>query len=256
VACGAAKTKYEEVMPRDVCDSAPPFETLRYVVVACFGRLRQQTRRNFSGYSIGKRRDLSVVPHIALDMAKEILRSLNVANDGQQVPAQEIASRVEEILLAAPDEEAFKLASVSTEERHEFIERIASQVRDAVLNAYTVTEIERDPEPPKAIESNGWKYYERITIDEKPRYKWRHTWAGDKGDDFVGYDGMICLGRIFRLDSAAQKEKWFWLVEHVPLERPDRACPSAGWEWSAREAACRVEKCYEAIMRLNGKRAA
>ncbi len=48
-------------MPRDIRDSTPPFETLCYVVTVCFGWLRQQTRRDFSGYSIGKRCDLSVV---------------------------------------------------------------------------------------------------------------------------------------------------------------------------------------------------
>ncbi len=242
-------------MPRDIRDSTPPFETLCYVVAACFGRLRQQTRRDFSGYSIGKRRDLSVIPHIALNMANEILRFVNVTNDGQEVPAKEIASRIEAIMLAVTDEEAFKLPSVNTEERHGFIDQVARQVRDAVLNAYTVTEIEREQNPPPAKETNGWMSHECIKSDEKPRYKWRHTWAGDKGDDFVGYDGTTCLGRVFRIDYTMQSEKWFWLVEHVPLERPERGCPSAGWEWTAKEAACRAEKCYEAIMRLNGKRA-
>jgi hypothetical protein len=177
---------HEEIMPRDIRDSTPPFETLHYVVAVCLGRLSKQTRRDFSGYSIGKRRDLSVVPHIALNMANEILRSVNVANEGQEVPANEIASRIEAILLSATDEEAFKLASVNTEERHGFIEQVARQVRDAVLNSFTVTEIVREQNPPPAKETNGWMSHECIKADEKPRYKWRHTWAGDEGNDFVG----------------------------------------------------------------------
>ncbi len=125
-------------------------------------------------------------------------------------------------------EEAFKLPSVNTEERHGFIDQVARQVRDAVLNAYTVTEIEREQNPPPAKETNGWMSHECIKSDEKPRYKWQHTWAGDKGDDFVGYDGTTCLGRVFRIDYTMQSEKWFWLVEHVPLERSERGLPFGG----------------------------
>ncbi|MBB3458728.1 hypothetical protein FHT86_007054 [Rhizobium sp. BK313] len=243
-------------MPRDIRHSTPAFETLRFVASVCLSRLSRQTRRDFSGYEIGKRRKLSVVPHIALDMAKELLRAVNITDGDQAVAPEAIASKIEAVLLGIPDKQAFRLASIATEEREALTDDIADQVRDAILAAYTVKEIEREQNPPPAMESNGWMAHECIKLDEKPRYKWRHTWAGEKGDDFVGYDGATCLGRVFRLDYTMQSEKWFWLVEHVPLERPDRACPSAGWEWGAREAACRVEKCYEAIMRLNGKRAA
>ncbi|MGY5811985.1 hypothetical protein ACXHXG_30335 [Rhizobium sp. LEGMi198b] len=243
-------------MPRDIHRFTPAFETLRFVATSCIARTSRQTRRDFAGYAIGKRRKLSVIPYIALDMAKEILRHVNVAERGQAVIPEAIAAKIEAILLDINDEEAFKLASIKTEEKEEVVDFIADQVRAMVFSNFTVTEIEREPEPPKAIESNGWKGYESIGADERTRYKWRHTWAGDKGDDFVAYDGPLCLGRIFRLDYTAQADKWFWLVEHVPLERPERQCPSAGWEWGAREAACRVEKCYEAIMRLNGRKAA
>ncbi len=149
-------------------------------------------------------------------MSNEILRSVNVANEGQEVQANEIASRIEAILLAGTDEEAFKLQAVNTEERHGFIEQVARQVRDTVLNAYTVTEIEREQNPPPAKQTNSWMSHECIKSDDNPRYKWRHTWAGDEGNDFVGYDGTTCLGRVFRLDYTMQSEKWFWLVEHVP----------------------------------------
>ena len=55
-----------------------------------------------------------------------------------------------------------------------------------MLTAYTVTEIEREQNPPPVKETNGWMSHECIKSDEKPRYKWRHTWAGDEGNDFVG----------------------------------------------------------------------
>ncbi|MDL2408637.1 hypothetical protein PY650_23920 [Rhizobium calliandrae] len=243
-------------MPRDIHRFVPAFETLRFVAASCIGRTSRQTKRDFAGYAVGKRRKISVIPYIALDMAKEILRSVHVSERGQAVIPEARASKIEAILLDISDEEAFKLASIEPEERSELVDFIADQVRAMVLSNYTVTEIEREPEPSQAIESNGWKGHESIGLDERTRYKWRHTWAGDKGDDFVGYDGPICLGRIFRIDYTVQADKWFWLVEHVPQERLQRQCPSAGWEWSAREAACRVEKCYEAIMRLNGRKAA
>ncbi|AVA20695.1 hypothetical protein NXC24_CH01028 [Rhizobium sp. NXC24] len=231
----------------------PPFESLSFVASICLTRLSRGTRRDLAGYDIGKRRNLAPVPHIALDMAKELLRVVQICNGDQPVPAAEIAAKIEAILRGIPDEEAFHLASISTEEREAVKDQISEQIRDAILAAYTVMAIERAPEPAKAIETNGWKGHESITADEKPRYKWRHTWAGKKGDDFVGYKDGTCVGRIFRLDYTQQCEKWFWLVEHVPLERLERQCPSGGWEWGAREAACRVEKCYDAIMRLNGK---
>ncbi|WP_141694124.1 hypothetical protein [Rhizobium lusitanum] len=204
---------------------------------------------------MGKRRKLSVVPYIAQDMAKELLRSVNVASDGQAITQGEIAAKIEAILLAVSDEQAFMLAEPAEEGKQDTIDLIADQVRAMVFSDYTVSEIEREVEPPKAVESNGWQSYESVKSDEKPRYKWRHTWADRNGNDLVGYKDGGCIGRVFRLDYTVQNEKWFWLVEHVPLERPERESRSAGWEWSAREAACRAEKCYDAIMRLNGKRA-
>ncbi|AYG64072.1 hypothetical protein [Rhizobium jaguaris] len=109
--------------------------------------------------------------------------------------------------------------SIATEERETLKDEIAIQARDAILDAYTVTEIEQE-ERPRATEINGWTARECIKGDEKPRYKWRHTWAGEKGDDIVGCDCATCLGCVFRLDYTAQSAKWFWLVELYRLSDP------------------------------------
>ena len=242
-------------MPRDIRSVTPAYETLRFVASVCMGRTSRQTRRDFAGYARGKRRKLSVVPYIARDMAKELVRCMQIAKGEQPVAPEEIAGKIEAILLGIDEGMAFNLASHSTEEKEAVVELIADQVRAMMLTDYTVTEIEKEPEPSKAVESNGWMGHECVKAGEKPRYKWRHTWADRSGNDFVGYENGACVGRIFQLDYTAQSQKWFWLVEHVPLERPERERRSAGWEWSAREAACRAEKCYDAIMRLNGKQA-
>ncbi|MBB5576405.1 MULTISPECIES: hypothetical protein [Rhizobium] len=242
-------------MPRDIRSVTPAYETLRFVASVCMERISKQTRRDFAGYAVGKRRKLSVVPYIAHDMAKELVRSVKVAKGGQLAAPEEIAEKIEAILLGIDEQTAFNLASVSTEEKEAVVDLVADQVRAKMLSDYSVAEIEKEPEPPKAIEWNGWKGFESIKSDEKPQYKWRHTWADRSGNDFVGYKCGACIGRIFQIDYTAQRDKWFWLVEHVPLERPERECRSAGWEWSAREAACRAEKCYDAIARLNGRQA-
>ena len=240
-------------MPRDIREVTPAYETLRFVAAVCLGRTSRQTKRDFAGYAVGKRRKLSVIPYIATDMAKEVIRSVNVTNGGLAVTQDEIAAKIEAILLSVGDEEAFKLASYATDEKEDVVDLIADQVRALMLSEYSVTEIEREPEPSSAIEFNGWKAFESIKSDEKPRYKWRHTWADRNGNDFVGYKNGTCLGRIFQIDYTVQNIKWFWLVEHVALERPERETRTTGWELSAREAACRVEQSYDAIMRLNGK---
>ncbi|NTF92615.1 hypothetical protein [Rhizobium rhizogenes] len=242
-------------MPRDIRNSTPAFETLRFVAAICMGRTSRQTRRDFAGYAVGKRRKFTVIPYIALDMAREIMRAVNVENGGLAVIPEEIAAKIEAVLLNISDEEAFKLASHVSDEKEEIVGSIADQVRAMMLSDYAVTEIEKEPEFRKPDESNGWRAYECIKVDEKPRYKWRHTWADRNGNDLVGYKDGACIGRVFRIDYTIHHEKWFWLVEHVPLQRPERESRTAGWERSAREAACRAENCFEAIMRLNGKQA-
>ncbi|GEM_PF-1990116 len=96
-----------------------------------------------------------MVPYIAGDMAKEIVRSVQVANGGQAVAPEEIAGKIEAILRGIDEATAFNLASISTEEKEAVVDLIADQVRAMILADYTLTEIEKEPEPAKAIEWNG-----------------------------------------------------------------------------------------------------
>lgn len=196
-------------MPRDIHTVTPAYETLRFVVSICISRTSRQTRRDFAGYSVGKRRKLSVVPYIAKDMAKELVRSVQVAKDGQPVAPEEIAGKIEAILLGIDEATAFNLASHSTEEKEGVVELIADQVRAMMLSDYTVTEIEKEPEVPAALENNGWQSFESIRSDERPQYKWRHTWADRSGNDFVGYKDGACIGRIFQIDYTIQHKNGF-----------------------------------------------
>ena len=141
-------------MPRDIRSVTPAYETLRFVASVCIGRTSKQTRRDFAGYAVGKRRKLSVVPYIACDMAKELVRSVQVVNDGQPAAPEQIAEKIEAILLGIDEGMAFNLASHSTEEKEAVVELIADQVRAMMLTDYIVTEIEKEPEPSKAVESN------------------------------------------------------------------------------------------------------
>lgn len=152
-------------MPRDIRSVIPAFETLYSVAAICIRRTTRQTRRDFGGYGVGKRRKLSVVPYIAQDMAKELLRSVNVSSDGQAAAPGEIAAKIEAILLSVSDEQAFMLAEPAEEGKQNTIDMIADQVRAMVLSDYIVTEIVKEAEPPTTRESNGWKAFETIKSD-------------------------------------------------------------------------------------------
>ncbi|OLP56948.1 hypothetical protein BJF92_12295 [Rhizobium rhizosphaerae] len=88
----------------------------------------------------------------------------------------------------------------------------------------------------------------RISLEAKPKRRWVRTWLD--GDDFIGFDGAIVMGRIFRIAALSEgdREKWLWLLAHAPAQiKLDH--PSCGWEETARQAAVRVENCYEKILR-------
>jgi hypothetical protein len=92
-----------------------------------------------------------------------------------------------------------------------------------------------------------WKLWESIIPGSKPRYRWRHSWIEKPGTDFVGFDGDRQIGRIFQIDEAWTKEKWFWIV-HTEGECKMN-WPTAGYEIDVTYAACRVEMVYENIRR-------
>ncbi|MFB2607290.1 hypothetical protein ACE04B_35900, partial [Rhizobium phaseoli] len=88
---------------------------------------------------------------------------------------------------------------------------------------------------------------ELITSGEKPKGKWRHAWKEKPGDDFIGFDGDACMGRIFKIDLMDASERWYWLI--AADGSPRRGWPAAGYEASARSAACRVERIYFALVK-------
>ena len=98
-----------------------------------------------------------------------------------------------------------------------------------------------------------WKMWEAIPAGTVTKYKWRHSWAGKPGNDFVGFDGEKQIGRIFRIDEPWTKGKWFWLVATEGGDRMN--WPPAGYEDTAKLAACRIEKIYDS-MRTGNARAA
>ncbi|WP_169055440.1 hypothetical protein [Rhizobium sp. P44RR-XXIV] len=53
-------------MPRDIRDVTTAYETLRFVASVCMGRTSKQTRRDFAGYAVGKRRKFSIYLYILM----------------------------------------------------------------------------------------------------------------------------------------------------------------------------------------------
>ena len=54
---------------------------------------------------------------------------------------------------------------------------------------------------------NGWKSWEMIASGERPKGKWRHAWKEKPGDDFIGFDGDACMGRIFSINLTGPGER-------------------------------------------------
>jgi hypothetical protein len=94
-----------------------------------------------------------------------------------------------------------------------------------------------------------------ITAGEQSSYRCCRTWSGKAGGDFIGSDKELAIGGIFRIDHIQQKDKLFWLLGY-PGSRMPRECPASGWEETMRQAACRVERCYKAVIDLNSVQSA
>ena len=227
----------------------PPSEAIRQTVGIHLNMLSRQTRRDYAGFAVGKRRKLAIVPFIAVEMATRILQQVVLEDSGKAVEAAVVAKRIEAMLLAFPEAEAFLIASHSTEEAEAARRDLARLITLDLLQTYTPAIIEHQRQC-AASQSNGWKMWEAITVVEQPSYRWRRTWSGNADDDFIGFDGDQSIGRIFRIDHIQQKDKWFWLLGY-PGSRLRRECPASGWELTMRQAACRVERCYKAVIDLN-----
>ncbi|WP_341486873.1 hypothetical protein [Pararhizobium sp. A13] len=232
----------------------PPSEAIRQAVGIHFNLLSRQTRRDYAGFAVGKRRKLEIMPFVAREMAIRILQQVVLEDAGKAVEAATVAKRIEALLLAFPEAEAFRIASDDTNEAEAARHKLTQQITLDLLQSFTAVEIEREPQCTASL-SNGWKMWDVIPAGEQPSYRWHRTWSGKADDDFIGFDKELPIGRIFRIDNIQQNDKWFWLLGY-PGSRMRRECPASGWEETMRQAACRVERCYKAVTDLNRAKSA
>lgn len=231
----------------------PPSEAIRQAVSIHLNMLSRQTRRDYAGLAVGQRRRLAIVPFIAQEMTARILEQVTLADVEADATAEAVAKRIEAMLISFPQTEAFLIASHNAEEAEAARRDLARLIALDLLKAYTPASVAHQPQC-AASHWNGWKMWEAISVNEQPRYRWRRTWSGKADDDFIGFDGDQSLGRIFRIDHIQQRDKWFWLLGY-PGSRLRRECPASGWEQTMRQAACRVERCYKAVVDLNRRTA-
>ncbi|MCV9965686.1 hypothetical protein OIU34_27820 [Pararhizobium sp. BT-229] len=228
---------------------SPPSEAIRQAVGIHISMLSRQTRRDYAGFAVGKRRKMEIVPFIAKEIAKKILLQVVLDDAGMAADAVVVAKRIEEVLTAYPETDAFLIASHSLEESEPARDELTRQITLDLLQAYTPVTIEHERECAAPL-SNGWKMWEVIPAGEEPAYRWQRTWSGKVDDDFIGFDNDLSIGRIFHIDHIQQSDKWFWLLGY-PGTRMRREVPASGWEDTMRQAACRVERCYKSVVELN-----
>ncbi|MCV9967718.1 hypothetical protein OIU34_38520 [Pararhizobium sp. BT-229] len=140
----------------------PPSEAIRQAVGIHISMLSRQTRRDYAGFAVGKRRKLANVPFIAREMAKKILQQVVLEDAGIAVDAEVVAKRIEEVLTAGPESDAFLVASHSTEESEPARDELTRQITMDLLLSCTPVTIELKREWAASL-SNGWKMWEVIT---------------------------------------------------------------------------------------------
>lgn len=231
-----------------------PSEALRQAIGFHFVAMGQQTRRDYAGFSVGNRRKLSIAPYIAREIANRVLQRVILTSDEIQVASEDIAKRVEAVLLAFPEDDAFRVASRDSTEAEAARGELTFAIMIDLLKTYNVVCV-APPAPISPSAHNGWKMWEIIRTDEHPAYNWKRTWLGRADDDFIGFDGAVSIGRVFRIGHIHEKDKWFWLLGY-PGIRLDREGPASGWEETLRAAACRVERCYKSVMERNRAKSA
>jgi len=88
----------------------------------------------------------------------------------------------------------------------------------------------------------------------QPLYHWRRTTLDESDiptdNDWCGYDGEVCIGRIQKQLHGPTRDKWMW-AGHGPHTRK-RFLPHSGYVTEGREAMRAVEEYYHSLMRLNG----
>ncbi|MGO7954922.1 hypothetical protein [Rhizobium leguminosarum] len=217
-------------------------ELLRSHLNIALRGLSQARIRDFGGYAVGKRRKLHVVEPMARDVAAFLCRYMNAKANGQPATVEGVANAIASALRNVSDETAYKLTARDYNTWTDLCEAVATFLErcmefhgkpyDGSLTALS--------------ESNGWKMWEMIQSGEQPKGRWRHSWAEKPGDDFTGLYGNACMGRIFKIDLPGYADRWFWLAAADGDQR--RGWPAAGYEASAKSAACRVERIYFALL--------
>ncbi|OLP60330.1 hypothetical protein BJF93_15345 [Xaviernesmea oryzae] len=223
--------------------------TLHYVLMS------QSFRRRFAGMAVGKRRDLTVVSPIAQGMIGRMALNLAFSFEGKPAPNGMVQQVIERELLGVSDEDAFATLKRATPEGSAAVTALVDRITAALSETFEIVSTVKPPgpnpmtthgEPRKAdLLPNGWMPCHQISLDDAPRMRWTRTWAD--GDDFIGFDGAMTIGRIFRIEALEEPAKWLWLLAHPPAQIKLEH-PSCGWELTARQAAVRVEYCYRKIL--------
>ncbi|PDT00922.1 hypothetical protein CO666_27690 [Rhizobium chutanense] len=220
---------------------------LRSFLNTSFRKQSQRRIRDFGGYEIGKRRQPHVVNVIAHDAADFLCTYLDIKTKGRPATREGVAIAVAEALRNVSDELAYRLTWRDDKAWRDVCEAVAVCLEGCMA-------FDRKPYDGSLTaqsDYNGWKSWEVIANGERPRGKWRHAWKEKPGDDFIGFDGETCMGRIFKIDFTGSDERWYWLISADGS--PRRGWPAAGYEASARSAACRVERIYFALVAGEGR---
>lgn len=236
----------------------PISEKIRTSVWIYFACLRRGRLRDFTGYAVGKRRNLSCVQCMSSEMATNFLLSLEFNLGGHSVQADQIASVVAEVLLSVSPEDAFELSK--RYEHHAVLamrNSIGGKVAKALMAAFGVAK-----RPPRVSiwfhnmrPADGMTWGDEASAsmkrygDLRPRYPWRRA-GGLYDEDFVAFDGGVKFGRIWLDERMGPSERWQWSCL-VTMTRILNS-PSRGGADLARQAARDLEDHYDALKRLNG----
>jgi len=91
----------------------------------------------------------------------------------------------------------------------------------------------------------------------QPLYHWRRTKLDERDiptdNDWSGYDGEVCIGRIQRQTNGPMKDQWMWAGGTI-RRAPKRLLPHSGYVGEGREAMRAVEEWYHRQLELNGVR--
>jgi hypothetical protein len=217
--------------------------------------MRRKPLRRFTGYEVGKRRDLSCIPRIALDLARDLLRPMEFYSGDAKQDAVALTPMIEQVLRSVPAEDAFALST----RNHELVSTvrniIGSQIAEALVAAFEIRGRVYSGQSSSMPTGNGMMIGDIAVAHNHrlgqlvPRYKWRRA-SGPYMPDFVGFDGEMKFGRIWQDYTIGYETSWQWSCL-VTMSRILNS-PSQGSADIARQAARDLEDHYDALKRLNG----